>query len=546
MKKRNQKLALILSAMMLAASVLTSCGGGGESSDASGGSADSPGPAGAEIPESATIGVMMPHFGTLRNTSTVGQAWEEKMCEELGCDITFEWNYIPYGEYDEKVNIALTADDFPDMMRVMDKNAIIPYQDQEIFLELSGYQDQMTNYMEKVSQVAYGESKVFDEDGNMFGFLQVALPRLEEGIGTSTASLYRYDVFEENGLKIPETTDEFYEAAKKLKELYPDKYPVSRRWTVGETGIFHTSDGIFWNGEAYEYGPVTENYKDMLTWLNKLYAEELLDPECFTEDSDTRTTKRLNGSTFMVLDDSAGARSLNANEEFDGQWVNALYPSDPKYGTAWQGVQNFNEVSIGGEIVIINSDAENVDLLVKLCDLQYRDDIIELTTWGIENDSFVRDEDGKPTFVDEIKNAENPWAEGEKWGMRASSSSRPGLQLCDDTRAYTDFAPNDPCYVDGEVVETPWEKAFPNYSWPDSEMIPPTLFAPPITFTSDEAQSNSTIMTAVQTMVDEYKLKFIKGEESLDNWDSYVQAVEGMGFQQVVDLYNEKAAELTE
>ena len=236
----------------------------------------------------------------------------------------------------------------------------------------------------------------------------------------------------------------------------------------------------------------------------------------------------------------------NNNEESDAYWVNALAPTDPEQGTAWQQVTNVNEPTIGGEIMVINSNSEYVDLIVKLCDLQYTDDVVELVTWGIEDESFVRDENGDPTFIDEIKNADDPWSAGDKYGMRASAGSRPGLQLVADTKAYVDFAPNDACYIDGEVVEMPWELAWPDISWPDSEVIPPSLFAPPINWTTEESQSNSTIMTAVQTMVDEYKLDFITGDRPLSEWDSYVSAVEGMGYQQVVDLYNEKAAAIVE
>ena len=74
MKKRSQKLALILSSIMLAAMALSSCGGGGESSAASTRSGESSGATEAEIPESATIGVMIPHFGVLPNETPVGQA----------------------------------------------------------------------------------------------------------------------------------------------------------------------------------------------------------------------------------------------------------------------------------------------------------------------------------------------------------------------------------------------------------------------------------------------------------------------------------------
>lgn len=545
MKKRNQKLALILASVMAAGAVLSSCGGNsdtGSTGGTEGGSSTA-----AETPESATVGVMIPHFGVLPNETPVGKAWEEKMDEMMECDITFEWNFVPYAEYTEKANIALASADFPDLFQVMDSNALIPYKDQDIFVELSGYTDLMPNFMEKVEQVRYGKEKLYDGDGHFYGFNNISLPRLEQGVGIYTIPTYRYDVFEEHGLTIPETTDEFYETAKQLKELYPDTYPITRSWATNETYIFHTGDAIFWNGDAYEYGPVSENYKAMLTWLNKLYTEGLLDPECFTEDTDMHKQKMLTGKVFMSLGEWFNDDvNINNNEESDAYWVNALPPSDAAIGPSWLQVDNVNEITMGGEPIIINSQAENLELLIKLCDIQYTDEVIELVTWGIEGESYTRGDDGKPTFIDEIKTAADPWSAGDKYGMRASAGSRPGLQRALDSYAFLDFAPNDACYIDGEVVEMPWEAAWPDISWPDSEQIAPNIFAPPITFTNDEAQNNSTIMTAVQTMVDEYKLKFIKGEEPLSNWDSYVQAVEGMGYQQVVDLYNEKAAEITE
>ena len=36
----------------------------------------------------------------------------------------------------------------------------------------------------------------------------------------------RVDVFEKNGLEVPKTYDELYESCKKLKEIYPDIYPI--------------------------------------------------------------------------------------------------------------------------------------------------------------------------------------------------------------------------------------------------------------------------------------------------------------------------------
>ena len=90
----------------------------------------------------------------------------------------------------------------------------------------------MPNYMNYISKVKNGMKRVTDADGKMFTFKETSTPRFPEdrGMLIQNTSAYRYDVFKANNIKIPETLDEFYEAAKKLKELYPDKYPVATKW----------------------------------------------------------------------------------------------------------------------------------------------------------------------------------------------------------------------------------------------------------------------------------------------------------------------------
>lgn len=546
--KRARITSAILAGMLATGTLLTGCSsapadnGGGASGTASG--ADNSSKTQAEIPATMEVGVMTPHFGTLPTEKATHQKWEQMMNEKLGTTIKWNWSYVPYAEYTEKANVALASNDFPDLFTIMNKNVATPYTSQDMFVELSQYQGLTPNYLEFVKSVRYGEDMIKDGDGKYYGFQNGEIPRLEKGVGIYTSTSYRYDIFEKEKIAIPKTTEEFYQAAKKLKEIYPSSYPVSRvGWSSSETKTFKTSTDFFWNGKEYEYGPVTENYKDMLTYLNKLYSEGLLDPESFTEDNDAHTKKALNGTNFMQLGQwFTNSFEWNLNEESDAYWVNALSPSDAKYGDAWQDVSNVNDPIIQNGLLVINTESKYIEPLIKLVDLQYSPEVIELLTWGIEGESFVRDADGNPTFVDEIKKAENPWKAGDKWGMRASASTRPGLQCLIDTKAFIDFAPNDPCYIDGKIVDMPWEKAFPDESWPDSKLIPPNTFAPPISFTPDESQQKSNAMTAVQTYMEESQLQFIKGDLSFDKWDAYVKQIEDMGYKTVLDMYNAKAS----
>ena len=213
--------------------------------------------------DAITITVMMPHFGGIPTEKPVHQAWEKLMCEKLGVNINFEFSFVPWGEYSEKVNIALAANEFPDMMYLHSYTAATPYEDEDMFVDLSEYKDLIPNYLAYIDTVTNGMSKVSNEEGHMYGFYNGEKPRLTQGLGIYSCMAYRWDTFQENGIAIPETTDELLEAARKLKELYPDKYPVA--YTDVWTYIYHTSSDIFWNGEAYEYGPISENYREGLS-----------------------------------------------------------------------------------------------------------------------------------------------------------------------------------------------------------------------------------------------------------------------------------------
>ena len=191
---------------------------------------------------------------------------------------------------------------------------------------------------------------------------------------------------------------------------------------------------------------------------------------------------------------------------------------------------------------VVSSQAEDVEGILDLINLQFDDEVIRLITWGIEGVTYTINEEGVPEFVDSIKNAPDMWAEGDKYGMRTSSKSRPGLQMSQDAKAFVDLAKNDYLYYEGELHVEPFEKSdyYLSMPYPDSEYIPPAFFGPKQQFTDDEQQFISKNMTAVYTYRDEMQSKFVQGEESFDNWDQFIEELYSMGdIDRVVEIYNE-------
>lgn len=107
--------------------------------------------------------------------------------------------------------------------------------------------------------------------------------------------IMRQDYLEEKGFDAPKTFDDLYEILKAYKADHPDSYPlttlvapyVTYRMTMPSFGIsFGKSSSSGTGALSYDYekgeyfeGCISEEAREYLRFMNKLYAEGLLDPE---------------------------------------------------------------------------------------------------------------------------------------------------------------------------------------------------------------------------------------------------------------------------
>lgn len=107
------------------------------------------------------------------------------------------------------------------------------------------------------------------------------------------------------GLEVPETLDDLYNVLKAFKEQDAngngdpnDEIPISgaKGLSMDLLNPFGITDV---NGKrmlvaedgTLSYYPITEQYKEGLKWLNKLYQEGIIDAEAFTQDDTMLTAK---------------------------------------------------------------------------------------------------------------------------------------------------------------------------------------------------------------------------------------------------------------
>ena len=96
-----------------------------------------------------------------------------------------------------------------------------------------------------------------------------------------------------------------------------------------------------------------------------------------------------------------------------------------------------------------------------------------------------------------------------------------------------------PIYWNGEIV-TDKLVAFSSSVMNESNTTPRDGQPNP-SISADESSEYANIMTPVETYAKEQKVKFIKGDRSFDEWDSYIEEINKMGdIQAAMDIYNSK------
>lgn len=482
-------------------------------------------------------------------SDTVAQkAWLALIQKKAGRKIDIKFSYIPGSDYNEKFQLMVSSDTLTDVTTVPSFYDLTKAKEEGMFADLSQYEKDMPNYMKTVEEAYDGKILNSDADGHVYVFNPAGLPRFpkDKGLDPNSLTAYRYDVFQKNNIPIPETLDEFYDAAVKLKKLYPDKYPVNVQFNDLQM-VFnanHTSNEFYYDGKDYRFGPFDQGYKDALTYVNKLYVQKLLDPEYLVDTTDTLQQKAFNDKNFMWLRMWFTTPGVWTNQLNNGKiFAVTYYPDNPTYGTAWQSAQDVNDVilNVGWGGMVVRANAENIADIIKAVDLSYDPDVIRTVTWGVEGTTYQLEPDGKPKFVDTILKATDPWTEGDKYGIRASRNHCPGFALADDSAAYVDLATDDYIVYNHTLHKEPIEKStnFTDVDMKTSKMVPPSYHGPTLQFTADEQQQISTTMNAIQTYRDEMQSKFIKGDESFDNWGKFTSQLKDMGVDKVLKIYND-------
>ena len=253
------------------------------------------------------------------NNRTIFKRLEEKT------NVHIEWTAIQSDQWGDKITLNManlnTLTDFVFSAGFSDSD-LLRYADQEVIIPLEDYIDSCMPNLSKVFE-KYPEyrSMCEDEDGHIW-----ALPWIEQ-LGADKTAIQTVDYMsfinkkwlDFLGLEIPTTVDEFEEVLIAFRDHASE---IQAEFGIDGSIIpmsFIMNDGgqdpcILINGFGEGIGDpdkgrhiavtdegkvictaTTEGFKKGMQWLHKLYEENLIDPEAFTQEWSTYVSKGKSG-----------------------------------------------------------------------------------------------------------------------------------------------------------------------------------------------------------------------------------------------------------
>jgi putative aldouronate transport system substrate-binding protein len=433
--------------------------------------------------------------------------------------ITVDFQTVSAATSQDKLRVTMASGKLPDIFHGLLPAELKQLGQQNAVVAINEYADLLPNfsklYMEENDWVvkSYG-----DESGKLY-----AWPIYDMNRDVNHGFMYRKDIFDANNIEPWTDTESFYQALKKLKEIYPVSTPyasktgvgVFRDWAYG-WGIGGSNYPIYYDeaSKIWKFAAVQPEHKDQLTFMKKLYDEKLIDPEFITDTADSWTAKMTNDKAFVTWDwigrlDLFYNQVSSANANYNLRYANPVGPTG--------NIRMLPKIEASWGITVANND--NKEAALKLLDYLTSPSGSELMTLGVEGVNFNFDANGKPVYPELSDLATiDINALTERYGM----------------------------WVEGAYLKPDRRSVYYNYTEKEQEAQDMIVSAnkfealdPVLNFTDDESAEIAELQAALQQAAEEFNTRYVLDKSYGDlQWETWIANADNLGAAKLVDIYN--------
>jgi len=321
-------------------------------------------------------------------------------------------------------------------------------------------------------------------------------------------------------LTVPKDEKELYTVLKKLKEIYPKSYPFSFRTTglsqfmmlapSWGTDYQDSTHQLYYDSKAkdFVYGPIEDNFKDMITFYNKLYTEKLIPPNTLTLDTKGWQDIMSNSDAFITVDYLSRIDSFNIPLQKTDPSYNLQYMAPPKGGA--NGVNKFADSSTGTYGFVVSAKSKQLDSALKYVDWFYTKEAADLTTWGEEGKTY-NTVNGQKKFIGESVDV-------AQLRVKTGLSTYGFYQVFDYNSHVSTFTKDtQTAYAESRKYDLPSYVS--------------------VAFTAEEQDIVNTVGVNIAKATDQQISRFIVGDRNLSEWDKYVKEIKDLGLDKLKAVY---------
>ena len=540
MNKKKILIGLVSCGILLAA-----CGVGNEKNDES------------TTPEKETTGIKLGTVGefpvveeTLEMTMMgpgAGMAeWKDMAVFQSMADktnIEFSFTTPPMADFATKLNLAFASGDLPDVLFGTDANNLTPememqYGEQGILIPLEKLiEDNMPNFHKILEENPEIRKSITTPSGHIYTL--PFIPRGSTSIWPRWPLWYNGEWLDALGVKeLPKTTDEFYDLLVRFRDEDPngngkkDEIPFtdekmdSRLWLLGAFGL--TDRTIEEIDGTVVYAPITENYKEFLIYMNKLYSEKLIDQEVYSQSGEQKKAKGQNNQLGVFPD----WYSMFTTGKTEKEAIN-----DPMFFPLTSDINKERiapaSTRLGRATFAITSKNPSPEASLRWVDYFYTPEGSDFLNVGPEGAlwEYAENDQGERVRVFtegvDIDNTEDSRSKvTPDYGIPVPKMSFPGSE-----KTYTPIIANANDKVDTSFNDFIEEQTNEKIE-PFAKVTFPLLY-----LTTEESEKVRDIATDLKAYVEQMEAKFITGLEPIENWDKYVETIEGMDVATYVEVY---------
>lgn len=463
--------------------------------------------------------------------------WKEvdKLLDEAGLELDYEM--VPSEQYNVVIKTRMASgSNLPDIVNIsaLDNTTVLNLAKQGVLLDLNPLIEKYSNgNIKKMydQEIPYARKTTTSPDGNMYWFsnLHNKTYKGTQPAPVSLTMLLRKDWLEKLNLQVPANAEEYLQTLKTMREKDANGNGQQDEVLVYDPGSFSGAIAQ-WFGLGTDISAVDvenkkvvspwyqDGIKDYFRYLQRLAKEGVLDTSLIGATGEQRQQKMTENKVASLTD-----YNLETYQEPTIKGGGEFLPLMPL--PAAEGITPAAQLEppfLVWQKYAITKDCKNVEAAIKFFDTIYSERYADLLYWGIEGQTYKKDENGAKVYINNGSDEE-----------LAKTGQVNGNKLFGDTVfPRVQFA-----NLESELVSVPKHKAdnelsILNYKPYFVNMNNNYLAIPD----DQQLETKTKILTNLNTYSAELATKLALGQKSLDDWDQYIAELKKLGLDQLLEI----------